>query len=188
MGLSTFRRTTSIAIAAALISCAAASQLAAASTVTYTASGTFASTPVSGTDLFKLAGQPFSITVTASESQKPSKSGKTYAAYSKLKMTGTVMSGLLPTPITLSSSGTSIELVVNSKGDMFVMFVPLKIAGLQFQILAKINMPAGTITSTAIGPFKGPVTVTPTAATVTYTANSASTTLGINGTLSTTVQ
>jgi hypothetical protein len=180
---------TTIAIAAAVITCFPAStKLEAATTITYTASGTFASPQVSGSDLYKLAGEPFTITITASESLTPTKSGKTYAEYTKLKMTGTVQSGLVPTPFTLSSSTTSMELAFGNKSyDVFALFAPIKVLGQTITILAKIQMPVGTITSAAIGPFKGPVTMTPATATVTYSYTSGSTTnsttLGLNGTL-----
>jgi hypothetical protein len=207
MVISKFQPTASIVLTAAFLSCFAASQpLAAASsaatptTVTYTATGTFASTPISGSDTFKLAGQTFTITVTATESQKPAKSGKTWDAYNKLKMTGTVQSGLVPTPFPISTSDASMELATgNSKYDVFALFCPIKVLGMQINILAKITLPTGTFANAAIAPFKS-VTLTPASATVTYseatssssstsssgTGSTNSTTLGLSGTLAAT--
>jgi hypothetical protein len=191
MLLTNSRSTLTLAIAAAATLLAAAAPLA-ATNVTYTATGTFASTVVSGSDTFKLANQPFSISIVAAEGTVPVKSGKTYAEYNKLKMTGTVQSGLLPTPTTLSSGATSMELAYgNPSYDVFAMFAPLKILNIQFNITAVIHAPKGTVTTSAIAPFSGPVTLTSSTTTVTYayTTNGVtnSTTLTIaSGTLSTT--
>lgn len=197
MSLSKIQQRASIAIAAAVISCIpASSQLVAASpattspTVTYTASGTFAATPVSGTDLYKLAGQPFTISVVASESLQPAKSGPTWAQYKKLKMTATVQSGLLPTPFPISSSTTSIELAYGNKSyDVFALFAPIKVLGAQINITAMITMPKGTLTNAMIAPFKGPVTMTPSSAAVSYADGTNGTTkLGLSGSLTATAK
>jgi len=191
MHLTNSRSTLALAIAAAATLLAAATPLA-ATNVTYTATGTFSTTVVSGTDTFKLAGQPFSISVVASESAVPVKSGKTYAEYNKLKMTGTVQSGLVPTPTTLSSGATSVELAYgNPAYDVFALFAPVKILNIQFNITAVIKAPTGTITTNKILPFTAPVTLTSSMTTVTYTYTTNgvtnSTTLTIaSGTLSTT--
>ncbi len=190
MLLKNSRSTLTLAIVAAATLLAAAAPLA-ATNVTYTAAGTFSTTVVSGSDTFKLAGQPFSISIVAAEGSVPVKSGKTYAEYNKLKMTGTVQSGLIPTPTTLSSGGTSVELAYgNPAYDVFAMFAPLKILNIQFNITAVIKAPKGTITSSAIAPFSAPVSLTSSMTTVTYsyTTNgvTSSTTLTIaSGTLST---
>jgi uncharacterized protein (TIGR03437 family) len=183
-----------IAVVAGLSYYAAPGKLAAASpattapNVTYTASGTFAATPTSGNDLFKLAGQPFSITVVANEALAPAKHGATWAQYTKLKMTGTVQSGLLPTPTALSSSSTGMELATgNPKYDVFGLGSALKVVGLQISITATIDMPIGTITNDHILPFTAPVTLSPANATFVYKDSTDSTTLGLNGTLTATI-
>jgi len=185
--------TKTITIAAGMLACFAAStQLTAASpatssTVTYTATGTFAGTATSGSDIFKLAGQTFTINISAPEGLKPTKSGTGFAVYTKLKMTGTVQSGLVPTPITLSTNAASIELGAG-KNDVFALFAPVKVLGLQINITAKITLPSGTIGTTAIGPLKAQAAYTATTSSATYSDTSAKTTLGVNGALSTAVK
>jgi uncharacterized protein (TIGR03437 family) len=103
-------------------------------------------------------------------------------------MTGTVQSGLLPTPTSISNSATSIELAAgNPKYSVFGLGSPVKVVGLQITITATIDMPAGTITNDHILPFAGTVTLTPANATMTYSNGTNSTKLGINGTLTATV-
>ena len=100
------RKTLSIASAVAAI-CFGVSDTVAAATapiITYKASGTFSSAVISGTDTLKLAGEPFSVTIPASAASVPFKTGPTYAAYDKLKLTGTVHSGLVgTTPVNIGS-------------------------------------------------------------------------------------
>ena len=169
-------------IAAALATTALSA--ATAPNVTYSASGTFAATPTSGSDLFKLAGQPFSITVVASEATPAAKHGPTWAQYTKLKLTGTVQSGLLPTPTSISSNGTGIELALgNPKYDVFAIGSGITVIGMQIQVTATIEMPTGTITNDKISPFAKTVTLTPANATFIYKNGTSSTTLGITGTL-----
>jgi len=57
------------------------------SVIAYQASGRFGLNVVSGRDKFKLAGEPFSITISACESMAPSQTGSDWAAYSPLHMT-----------------------------------------------------------------------------------------------------
>lgn len=186
-----FRKTLSVAGVAGVISYVAVVQpitaAAAAKNVTYTASGTFAPTPVKGNDLFKLAGQPFSISVVASEALVSQKHGKAWAIYQKLTMTGTVQSGLIPTPTSISNNSTSIQLAFgNPAYDVFGLGTGVKVVGITLNISATIQMPKGTISNDHILPLKAPVTLTPTTATMVYSDGTNSTTLGLNGTLSTT--
>jgi len=193
--MTSLRRLLSIAaLGAAALSGLSASDGTAAATasgttapsVTYTASGTFASPAVSGQDLFKLAGQPFSISVVASESLKAVNNGKTWAQYTKLHMSGTVLSGLLPTPMGLSSSSASIELATgNPAYNVVAMFAPVKVVSLTVTFTAIMDLPPGTMTNDHILPFKS-VTLTPSNATVVYSDGTNSTKLGLNGTLTAT--
>ncbi len=157
---------------------------AAAPNVTYTCSGTFATPPVSGNDLLKLAGEPFSIIIVANAATPPTSHGATWSKFTKLKMTGTVQSALLPTPTSISSNSASIQLAIgNPSYDVFGFFSPLLVVGLQLNITATIHMPVGTIAKALIHPFTAPVTLTPANATMVYSDVTASTTLGMNGTL-----
>ena len=189
--MSRFRKTLSVAGVVGVISYVAVVQpitaAAATKNVTYTASGTFAPTPVKGNDLFKLAGQPFSISVVASEALVSQKHGAAWAIYQKLKMTGTVQSGLIPTPTSISNNSTSIQLAFgNPAYDVFGLGTGVKVVGITLNISATIQMPKGTISNDHILPLKAPVTLTPTTATMVYSDGTNSTTLGLNGTLSTT--
>jgi len=183
------RRALSMAIAAAVCCFGASANLAAATApnVTYTAAGTFATPPASGNDLFQLQGQPFSISVVASESSVSKKHGAQWADYTALSMTGTVQSGLLPTPISLSNGGTSIELAVgNPSYDVFILYSPVKVVGMTLTIVATLHLPKGTLTNDHILPVKQ-AALTPAIASMTYSDGTNTTVLGINGTLSTTV-
>jgi hypothetical protein len=184
-----FQSTCSAALAAAVVSCLGASQcLAAAPNVTYTASGTFSSPPVAGADVFKLQGQPFSISVVANEAMVSKNHGPKWAVYNTLKMTGTVQSGLLPTPFAISNSATSILLAAGNPGqDLFMLGSPVSVIGTTLTVTANIVMPKGTITNDHVLPFAASVTLTPANATMTYSDGTSSTTLGINGTLTATV-
>lgn len=193
----TLRKTLAIAIALAACCFAVSNNnlmAATASTspiVTYAASGTFASTPVSGSDTLKLAGQPFSVSIAVSESTVPYKTGSNWAAYNKLKLTGTVYSGLTGTsPITISSSqATIIQGIDPGKYDTFTMEAPVNVLGISLTIKALIVMPVGTITSTKLAPFNKSVGLAPKNATVTYSDSSASTVLAIQtGTLTATAK
>jgi len=160
-----------------------------APTVTYTATGTFAIPATSGGDLFQMAGQPFSISVVASAATVPTKNGAQWASYSKLKMAGTVTSGLEPTPLVISSGLTSIELATgNPKYDVFEMFAPVSVIGIQINVLANVQMPPGTIAKALIHPF-APISLGPPD-TVTYsdptTGNSTTLAIG-SGTLVATI-
>jgi hypothetical protein len=187
MFLSHLRSQLPVVIAAAAIlsfACAAG-----ATNVTYTATGTFSSPAVNGTDLFKLAGQPFTISVVASESAVPVKKGGKWAVYNKLKMTGTVQSGLVPTPIAISTNAATIELAYgNPSYNVFALFAPVKVLSLQINITAVLKAPPGTITSAGIAPFSAPVALSAANSSVAYaTTTSGSTGLTVaSGSLSTT--
>lgn len=158
-------------------------------TITYTASGTFASTPVSGTDTLKLAGEPFSVSVAVNSATVPYKTGSNWDAYNKLALTGTVHSGLLgPTPVNITSTESSIIQAIDPKQyDLFTMEAPIKVVGITLTIKAQIVMPIGTITKPILAPFTT-VTLAPGNATLTYSDSGASTVLSIQtGTLSATV-
>jgi len=182
-----------IAFAAGLTgSLVAPSQLAAAtspsstSTITYTASGTLATPAVSGADTLRLAGEPFSVSISVPTTAKPAKTGKNWALYTMLKLTGTVHSGLLgSSPINIVSGGASIQLFTNPSGPgLFIMGAPIKVVGLSLTIKSNITLPANTITSPLAGPFTT-VQLAPANANMVYFDSSADTTLGIqSGTLS----
>jgi hypothetical protein len=164
---------------------------ATAPNITYTATGTFSSTVVSGTDQFKLAGEPFTLSVVANSASVPSSHGATWAKFSKLKMKGTVQSGLIQTPTSISDSVTQLELSTgNPSYDTMALFSPVTVVNLQIDITATIQMPLGTITKPLIHLFAAPVQLTSTTATVTYKEPSTgdATTLTIaSGTVTTTL-
>lgn len=160
----------------------------AAPNVIYKAYGTFIEPPVSGGDLFHLQGEPFNISVTASAASAPKHSGRGYAVYSPLAMTGTVKSGLLSSPTNISSHSASIELQSGATGESFTVASPIRIVGLQIKIQAVIKPPRGTLTTLYIHPFTAPVTMIGANATLSYTDGTETTVLGINGQLSATAQ
>lgn len=190
--ITTLLKTLSIAIAlAACCFTVSTNNLSAATApvITYTASGTFASTPIGGVDTLKLAGEPFSVSIAVSSSTVPFKTGSNYAAYNKLKLTGTVYSGLLGTsPVTIGSSqATIIQGIDPGKYDVFIMEAPVKVVGISLTLKAHVQMPVGTIAKTTLAPFST-VTLAAGTATVTYSDGSSSTELGIQtGTLTATV-
>ena len=71
--------------------------------------------------------------------------------------------------------------------DFFLLAAPVRVIGLTLTISAQISMPTGTMSSAHIHPLTAPVTLTPTTANVTYSDGTTATTLGINGTLTTSV-
>jgi hypothetical protein len=164
---------------------------ATAPNVTYSATGTFSAAQVSGQDLFKLAGNPFTISVVANEATVPTSHGAKWAKYTKLTMSGAVTSGLFPTPFAISSSNSSIELAMgNPAYNIFAMFSPINVMGKLIYITTTLQMPTGTLTTALIKPFTGPVTLGPSSGNVTYSDPSTgdATTLTIaSGTLSTSV-
>jgi len=189
----TVRKTPAIAIVVAAIGCFGVSNKLVAATapvVTYTASGTFASTPTSGSDTLKLAGEPFSVSIAASASTAPFKHGSNWAAFNKLKMTGTVHSGLLgATPVTIGSSeSTIIQAIDPGQYDSFTMEAPIKVVGISLTIKAVIIMPIGTIGTPLLQVFKSAVAMAPANATLSYSDGSVNTVLAIQtGSLTATV-
>ena len=161
-----------------------ASAPATAPNVTYTAAGTFASTPTSGADTLRLAGEPFTISIVASTASQPKMHGPNWAVLTPFKMTGQVHSGLLgPTPITIASSADSILQMLGPQWDLFQTAFPVKVVGISLTINANIYMPPNWIPNALIHPFN-PVALTPSNATVTYSDGGVSTVLAVNsGTL-----
>jgi hypothetical protein len=187
----TLRKMPAIAIAVAAMCFAISDRLAAqtAPIITYKAVGTFASTPVSGDDQLKLSGEPFAVQISVSAATKPTKLKTGQATYQRLKLTGTVHSGLLgSTPVNIGSGEASITQIVNpGKYDLFVMEAPIKVVGISLIIDATITMPSGTISEALLHPF-GSVAITPSNGTVSYADSTNTTVLAIqDGTLSATV-
>jgi uncharacterized protein (TIGR03437 family) len=181
------RRMLSMTMAAAALGCLASSEnLVAAGpstapSVTYTASGTFGSVK-SGADLFQLQGEPFSISVVASEADVAKTHGAQWAGYNALKMTGTVNSGLLPTPVAISNTSTSIELAVgNPSYDVFELYSPVKVIGITLTITATIDLPKTALTIDHILPFAS--VALPTTATMSYSDGTNTSVLYLKGTL-----
>jgi uncharacterized protein (TIGR03437 family) len=157
-----------------------------AGSLTYTASGTFAATPVSGADTLKLAGEPFSVTITVSAATKPYKTGSNWAAYNKLKLTGSVHSGLLgATPVNIASTEASItQAIAPGTDDTFTMQAPVKVVGISLTLKAQVAMPLGTIGKPLLSPFSAPVKLAPGNATLTYSDGTATTVVAMeSGTL-----
>ena len=154
----TIRKMRSIAIAAAIISGFAASENLVAScstqTVTYEAMGWFGNNPITGRDVFKLAGRPFIIYLYACESLRPSQTGPDYAVYANVELTGTVTSSLIMTPYTIRPTPVAVALVQAPTGPDFVQISGnLTVFGSLIYIHGSIALPAGTLTSTSIAPF-----------------------------------
>ena len=188
----TLQKTLSIAIGVAAISCFTVSNKLVAQTapiVTYTASGTFASTPTSGADTLKLAGEPFSVSISASSAAEPFKHGSNWGAYHQLKLTGEVHSGLLGTqPVSIASSeSTIIQAIDPNQYDKFTMEAPVKVVGISLTIDAVIILPNNTIANPHIHPFSA-VSLVPSNATLNYSNGTDTTVLAIaSGTLVATI-
>lgn len=164
--------------------------VAAAPVITYTASGTFASTTISGADTLKLAGEPFTVTISVSSATKPDKHGSNWGSYNKLKLTGIVHSGLLgSSPVNIASNEASITQSIDpGVDDQFTMQAPVKVVGISLTIKATVIMPLGTIPHFLLAPFTAPVTMTPNNATLTYASGTTSTVLAMeSGTLTGTI-
>ena len=191
-----FRKMHVVAIAGAAMFCLAVSEkLVAASpdtapNITYTATGTFASPQLSGADVFKLAGEPFSIMVVVNAATVPASHGSQWAKYTMLPLTGSISTGLEPTPYAIESKYTSIELATgNPSYDVFAMFAPVSVVDTPIYVIANIEMPPGTIAkplahpfaAIKLGPCTQPVPPGPCVDTVTYSdpSTGATTTLGI---------
>jgi hypothetical protein len=201
-----FRKLHAVDLTAAAMLCLAVSaKLVAASpdttapNITYAATGTFANPQLSGADVFKLAGESFNIMVVVNASTVPTSHGARWAKYTDLPLTGTISTGLEPTPYTIDSKYTSIELATgNPSYDVFAMFAPVSVVDTPIYVIATIEMPPGTIAkplahpfaAITLGPCKQPVPPGPCVDTVTYSdpSTGASTTLGItSGTLTATI-
>jgi uncharacterized protein (TIGR03437 family) len=194
----TLRKTLAITLAIAAICCFSVSDKLVAATVpdtgaiiTYTASGTFATPQTSGADTLKLAGESFSVSIAVSSSTPPFKHGPNWGAYDKLKLTGTVHSGLLgQTPVNIASDEASIIQALDpGKYDIFTMEAPVRVVGISLIIKAVVIMPWGTLPKNfLLHPFTGPVSMVPNNATVTYSQNTNATVLAVaKGTLTATV-
>ena len=188
-------KTVSMMIAALLCLLAAGTPASAITNVTYTASGTFATPALSGADMLKLAGYPYTINVYAPVNSVPVQSGPHFAAYMNLQMYGTVFSGLLNTTVPFGcapgQSGCTPQLAnllmqVTSTNNIIKMSAMVPLIGLTLQVIATAPMPLDTFNGLRILPFEQPATITSPSATVVYRDSSASTTLGANGTVSTT--
>jgi len=171
----------SAAIAATLLACLTSVHLfAQTANVTYAAVGKFSAAPVSGNDLFQLAGNTFKMAIVGSESAKPVKSGKGYAAYAGLKMQGSVQSGLVPGQgIPLTSTHTFVVLALGASSDTVEIQSPVTVLGQTIMITAKFTVPKGTLAKPTIWPFTHGVALTPSSGTVTYSDSSATTTLTV---------
>lgn len=155
----------SIAIAAAVISGLAASENLVAATcatsVTYQASGHFGANVVQGPDGFKLAGEPFSITMYACEGKAPSQKGKYDSVYAGIALTGKVKSADITNWYTIKATPMTFILDEPATGPDFVeMEGNLTVFGSLVAIHGSLALPAGTLTSTSIGPFPSVAVVT----------------------------
>jgi len=162
---------------------------AAAPDITYSATGTFASPPISGDDTLRLAGEPFSVSIVVSASTPPYKTGPNWAGYHQLKLTGTVHSGLVgPTPVSIASGEASIIQALDpGEFDQFTMEAPIKVVGISLTIKAQIQMPWGTISNQLLHPFN-PVTMSTTNTSFTYSDGTSTSVLAIqSGTLTATI-
>jgi len=160
-------RMQSVAIAAVAISGLAASQNLMAATcatpIVYQASGHFGTNVIKGTDGYKLAGEPFGISLVACEGKAPSQHQGLYTdIYSSIALSGTVKSALETTPYTIRSTPVTFILEAPPTGsDTIQMEGNLNVFGSQVYIHGSIALPLGTLTSPAIAPFSSsPVTIT----------------------------
>jgi hypothetical protein len=97
-------------------------------------------------------------------------------------MTGTVNSGLLPTPVAISNTSTSIELAVgNPSYDVFELYSPVKVIGITLTITATIDLPKTALTNDHILPFAS--VALPTTATMSYSDGTNTSVLYLKGTL-----
>ncbi|HTT61871.1 MAG TPA: hypothetical protein VMG35_08520 [Bryobacteraceae bacterium] len=165
--------------------CASATVFAGYPNIIYTAVGTFGN-PISGSDTFRLAGEPFSLSILANDSQLSSFHGPTYAGYSNLLMSGTLNSHLIQPPISIYSRAAWVVMANgNPNHDQFTMGSPVRILSLTLSFTANITLPKGALTTVRNHVFP-PVPLAAHMATVTYSDGTNSTTLGLSGTLSAT--
>ena len=111
------------------------------------------------------------------------------AQYTQLKLTGVVATNLEKTPVSISSSETSIELATgNPSYDIFELFAPVSVIGMQINILANIQMPPGTMANAHVHPFVSVAIGAPDTVIYSDASTGTSTTLGIaSGTLIATI-
>jgi hypothetical protein len=157
--------------------------------VVYTAAGAFASPPLSGADLLKLAGEPFTFSVMANTAMAPASYGTYYATYTPLKFSGTFYSGLIPgTPVAVTGQHAFLNLnELNPNYDQLVVSFQVKVLDIPLKITATVNMPKGTLVNLHIHPFSAPVTLSASNTSAIYADPDASTTLGMTGTASTSI-
>jgi hypothetical protein len=132
-------------------------------TIAYKISGMFGSNVITGSDKFKLAHGPFSITLYACESSTPARTGPDWAAYSPISLTGTVTSGLTGQPTTIGSQKTAIVFIdpgTVSGVDTIQLSGPVPLEGAVISIKGSLALPAGTLTSTRIASFRSSSTIT----------------------------
>jgi hypothetical protein len=188
-----FRKIQTVAIVAAAIgSFTIAEQLlsqvpdATARNVLYTATGNFASPAISGRDIYKLAGEPFNITLKVNAATVPHAHGKGWADYTDQVLRGVVHSGLDTRGVKIASNVAFLALAIgNPSYDLFELQAPVHVITSNITLKATIQMPVGTITKWTIRPFNNPVTLERgTGMTVTYTTTTDTTMLQFaNGTL-----
>jgi hypothetical protein len=184
-----FRKTTWGTIGAVALSCLTATpRLAAASpeksvNITFTGSGTFAPTPVSGTDALKLAGQQFSVSILANSALTPVRQNR-HAIFEPLEMTGVVYSALTgTTPITISSTTAGIAQEIGASEDLFQAQFPVTYFFISATVKAYFILPAGTLSSALIRPFSS-VALDSTNGSVSYADSTTTTVLAVqSGTL-----
>jgi hypothetical protein len=191
------RKTLAVAVAVAAMSGLAPRRLAAASLttgggaeVTFTASGTFSSTPTSGADLLELRGQPFTISVVGNSSLLPTTHGRNWAIFTDLAMSGTVYSGLVPNQaIPVSATTAAIDQTVGASEDIFQSGFPVTVVGIALTVRAYFTLPGGTMTKAFLRPFSLVTLPVLNANTyVTYSDTTATTELELqNGTLVATI-
>ena len=191
---SNIHKTLLLTVTAAVSCFVAPHQVAAASPdtgadVTFTATGTFAATPISGADTLLLRGQPFSISVVANSSLTPSQHNKNWALFMPLNMSGNVFSGLLPNqPIPVAAATAAIFQANGASEDIFQSGFPVEVIGIALTARAYITMPGGTISTPLIRTFSS-VALDPSNATVSYSNGTATTVLAVDsGTLVATLQ
>ena len=166
------RKIQSTALASAVLCCFAAALPGAAPNVHYAAAGVFATPAVSGKDIFGIAGQPFALSFVLNEATEPAIHSETMAEYTNVTVKLTVKSGTTGLTTTYAVLHVSVFLVVGAPGkpDWVALAIPFDVYHTEFDltIAAKVRMPAGTITTTAIGPFTAAVSLTAGDGTVTY--------------------
>jgi len=148
----------SIAIAAAVISGFAASEnlfaTCSGQQIVYQAAGGFGSLVQKGQDNFKLAGNPFSITLYGCSTKTPVQTGPTYAVYTGIELTGQVTSTLYAQPYSIKATPVTLIIVHPSTGDDSIQIKgTVVVFGDPVSIHGTVTLPQGTLTSTSIAPF-----------------------------------